>query len=74
MLYKTKVHMNGWGLIWSLHKIRTSGLKIPTDVMDVLWCKVSLELLLLFKLRNKNLIFVECLYYVFHAASHLKKA
>ena len=47
---------------------------MPTDVMDILQCKVSLGILLLFKLRMKNITFIVCLDYIFHAAPHLKKA
>lgn len=47
---------------------------MPEDVMDVLRRKVSLEILLLFKLRMKTLTFIECLEYAFHTASHLEKA
>lgn len=47
---------------------------MPEDVTDALRCKVSLEILLLFKLRMKILTFIECLDYAFHTASNLEKA
>lgn len=47
---------------------------MPEDVWDILRCIVSLEILLLFKLKMMILTFIECLDYVFQTASHLEKA